>query len=76
LKPYDDQTIEAVLADKGYDSHALVAYIESRQAQAVIPSRKNSKHPREIDRELYKERKRGRAFFQSDQTFSQGGDAL
>ena len=49
--------IEAVLADKGYDSSDLVAHIESEfKAEAVIPSRKNAKHPREIDRELYKDR--------------------
>lgn len=49
--------IEAVLADKGYDSNDLVAHIESEfEAEAVIPSRKNAKHPREIDRELYEDR--------------------
>lgn len=49
--------IRAVLGDKGYDSKNLVAHIESFfAAEAVIPSRKNAKEPREIDRELYKDR--------------------
>jgi transposase len=49
--------IEAVLADKGYDSSDLARHIESEfEAEAVIPSRTNAKHPREIDRELYKDR--------------------
>jgi len=49
--------VQAVLGDKGYDSNDLVKHIESEfEAEAVIPSRKNAKHPREIDRELYKDR--------------------
>ena len=63
LRPYDAEAIEAVLADKAYDSQDLVAYIESLQAQAVIPSRKNSKEPRQIDGELYKERNKIERFF-------------
>ena len=49
MRPYDKDEVKAVLADKAYDSGALVTYIESMQAQAVIPSRKNSNAPREID---------------------------
>jgi transposase len=45
-----------VIADKGYDANALVAAIEQRGAIAVIPSRSNRKHPRELDAHLYKER--------------------
>ena len=52
-----------MLADKGYDSEALVAYIESLEAEAVIPSRKNRKEQREIDGELYKERNKVERFF-------------
>lgn len=47
---------EAVLGDKGYDSDDLVARIETRGAEAVIPSRAKRKEPREYDRVLYKER--------------------
>ena len=48
--------VQAILADKGYDSNALLALIASWEAEAVIPSRKNRKEPREHDRELYKDR--------------------
>ena len=55
--------VAAVLADKGYDSAALVAKIEAMGAEAVIPSRKNRKRPRVHDGELYKERNRVERFF-------------
>lgn len=49
--------MKAVLGDKGYDSEDLAAHIESFfEAETVIPSRKNAKEPRAIDRELYKDR--------------------
>jgi transposase len=47
---------DAVIADKGYDSDALVSVIEARKASAVIPPRKNRRVAREYDRVLYKER--------------------
>lgn len=47
---------DAVIADKGYDSDALVGAIERRGAEAVIPPRSNRKRPRTIDRHLYRER--------------------
>ena len=50
--------VKAVLADRGYDSSALVERIEAMEAEAVIPSRKNRKEPREHDAELYAERNR------------------
>ncbi len=49
---------EAVLADKGYDSDAIVAKIESLGAVAVIPSRSCRKTQRPHDRTLYKLRNR------------------
>ena len=52
LNDADAEAVEAVLADKGYDSAALVARIEALEAKAVIPSRKNRKQPREHDREF------------------------
>jgi transposase len=55
--------VEAVIADKGYDSAALVAYVEAREAEAVIPSRRNRKEQREIDRNLYKDRNKVERFF-------------
>ncbi len=51
-----DHTPEVVIADKGYDKKALVDRIESRGAEAVIPTQKNRKEQREVDEHLYAER--------------------
>jgi transposase len=51
-----DHTPEAVIADKGYDKKALVAEIEARGAEAVIPTQANRAEQREIDAHLYRER--------------------
>ena len=45
-----------VIADKGYDKKALVEEIESRGAQAVIPTQKTRKEQRAVDGHLYRER--------------------
>ena len=55
--------VKAVLGDKGYDSKAFVEQIEQVEAEAVIPSRKGRKEPREHDAELYKERNKVERFF-------------
>jgi len=47
---------EVVIADKGYDKRALVAAIEARGAEAVIPTQKKRKQQRAVDRHLYRER--------------------
>jgi transposase len=47
---------EHVIADKGYDSGALVEAIEAGGAEAVIPPRSNRKEKRQYDRHLYKDR--------------------
>jgi len=47
---------EVVIADKGYDKRALVERIEGMGAEAVIPTQKNRKEQRDIDRERYKDR--------------------
>jgi len=49
---------EAVLADKGYDSHAIVQHIVGMGATAVIPPKRNRKQQREYDKILYKQRNR------------------
>ena len=51
-----DHTPAAVIADKGYDKKALVEVVESRGAEAVIPTQKGRKEQRVIDRHLYRER--------------------
>jgi transposase len=48
--------VEAVIADKGYDSKAVVAAVEARGAEAVIPTRKGREEQRAIDAERYKGR--------------------
>ncbi len=45
-----------VLADKGYDSDALVLKLKEMGAEVVIPSQANRTQQREIDEHLYTER--------------------
>jgi transposase len=45
-----------LLADKGYDSRALVAAAETAGMTVLIPSRSNSLEPRMYDRVIYRER--------------------
>jgi len=53
---------EIAIADKGYDSKEVVAAVEAKGAEAVVPSRSNAKAPREIDFVQYKERNLGERF--------------
>jgi transposase len=48
----------AFIADKAFDSDAVVAAAERQGAEAVIPPKKNRKVKRAYDRHLYKERKK------------------
>jgi transposase len=48
--------VEVVIADKGYDSKAVVATVKARGAEAVIPTQKGRKEQRVIDAERYKDR--------------------
>ena len=45
-----------VLADKAYDAEHILQYIDSLDAQAVIPPKANRKERRAYDKVLYKER--------------------
>ena len=49
-------SVEYVLADKGYDSQAIVDQIEESGAEAVILPRKCRKEQRLYDKHLYKAR--------------------
>ena len=51
-----DSQADKVIADKAYDSDALVAQIQAQGATPVIPPKKNRIEPREYDREDYKNR--------------------
>lgn len=60
IAPY---IVEAVIADKGYDSDAFVAYIASREAEVVIPPKRNRKEKRFYDANLYADRNKVERFF-------------
>lgn len=64
-----EQQDTVVLADKGYDSQALVDMLENQGCTVVIPSKKNAKNPRKIDNEQYKERFLVEAFFSKIKQF-------
>ena len=48
--------IEALIADKGYDSDAIREELRRAGIEPVIPSRRNRKQPASFDRETYKQR--------------------
>lgn len=54
---------DAVIADKGYDSDALVAVIEATGAEAIIPPRSNRNTQRHVDWHRYKARNLVERFF-------------
>lgn len=58
-----EQHDTVVLADKGYDSQTLIETLEDQGCSTVIPSKKNARNPRKIDKEQYKERFLIEAFF-------------
>jgi transposase len=61
--------VQAVIADKGYDSKAVVAAIEARGAEAVIPTLSSRKEQREIDKDRYKDRNLGERFWNKVKQF-------
>ena len=50
----EDVSADYLLADKGYDSDAIIAAAKALGMEAVIPPRKNRKQQRYFDREIYK----------------------
>jgi transposase len=52
-----------VLADKGYDSNAVLANVAALDAEAVIPPKANRLIQRVYDKEFYKERHLVECFF-------------
>lgn len=52
-----------VLADKGYDTDAILGAIKDCGAEPVIPPKSNRKIQREYDKALYKERNLIERFF-------------
>ena len=47
---------ENLLADKAYDSDAIVWQAEHQKTNPIIPPKSNRKNPRAFDKELYKHR--------------------
>ena len=45
-----------VIADKGYESNRILAFIHDQGAEAVIPPKSNRRDPWEYDRQLYRTR--------------------
>ena len=46
--------VQALLADRGYDTDSIVTYALSQNMEVVIPPKKNRKEQREYDEYLYK----------------------
>lgn len=42
------------LADKAYDTNAILTYCEAQSIEAVIPPKRNRKAPRSYDKTLYR----------------------
>lgn len=64
-----DHRPEAVIADRGYDSKALVEEVRRRGAEAVIPTQRTRKQQREVDPHLYRERNLGERFWSKAKQF-------
>jgi transposase len=61
--------VKAVIADKGYDSKAVVEAVQGMGAEAVIPTLSTRKEQREIDKGLYKERNLAERFWRKAKEF-------
>ncbi len=55
--------VRYVLADKGYDTNAIVEAVEQAGAEVVIPSKQNRTSCRLIDRVRYRQRNHVERFF-------------
>ena len=56
-------TSQAVIADRGYDWQHLVELVASRGGTAHIPTQRDRKQQRTVDRELYRQRNLIERFF-------------
>lgn len=55
--------VGAVLADKAYDTDAIVAEITQAGAAVIVPSKRSRCVPRALDRNLYADRNKIERFF-------------
>jgi len=53
----------ALLADKGYDSDAILEQMDGKQIKTLIPPKRNRLNPRSYDKHQYKERHLVECFF-------------
>lgn len=60
----------AVVADKAYDTGAIVKSLETRGAHLVIPAKASRLEPRELDENLYEDRNKVERFFSAHQATS------
>ena len=60
----EDCRTTTILADKGYDSDALIKQLENQGCAVLIPPKRNRKVKREYDRHTYKNRFLVEQFFQ------------
>lgn len=58
-----DLTKKQVLADRAYDTNRILQLLKEQSAVSVIPSKKNRRKQRNIDKEMYKERHLIECFF-------------
>lgn len=56
-------TCEAIIADKGYDSDAIINLIQEHGMEAIIPPKSNRASKREYNKHIYKERNLVERFF-------------
>lgn len=63
-KLLSDMQAKTVLADKVYNSRKVIALIEEKHRETVMPPKKNAKVPRGYDKHLYRERYVIECFFQ------------
>ena len=52
------QSAKAVIADKGYDTNEVRAFIRAKKMKAVIPAKCSRKHQYRHDKQLYAQRNR------------------
>ena len=58
-----DYKTDAVLADRGYDADILIEALQKDNIEGVIPAKKNRLEPRQIDKNLYKDRNKVERYF-------------
>jgi transposase len=64
-----DAEVEAVIADKAYDSKAVAELVKAKGAEVVIPTQKSRKEQRVIDTERYKDRNLVERFWRKAKNF-------